>query len=416
MDPVKRNFTFGTLHEGIWGLSFGLVNPITVAQQVLADLGGNAEMAGLLAALMFAGMNAPQVLSAFFIPPHWTSPQRTALMHLPAISITGLTAAVLYQPLGFPEAWRLPAYLASMLAFFFLIGCIVPHWIACHGRNIPDKMLGRFFGTAFGLSGLTGIAGGVLAQQWILAGGLEWGYAACFAAALPLQLFSVGSLALTKSIGDAPSPAGRFADYVKEQWGNVRHNRTFQVFGLIAILMQLTTASGMLFTSYLNTQGNAQAVVGWTTAFIQIGSVVGAVLLGWLEDWKGPRAALALAFVVFLASLGWINAGLGLKMSTVAFAGSGFFNTAFPVVTTYLVLTLAPKGRQLVFTGLFNTLMAPWALAPIALGWIAETWSYQAAFVVSAAASLLALLLLSVLRGFGKPPAGGSLALNPETL
>ena len=41
------------LHEGLWGLSFGLIFPFTVMQQALLDMGGNTQMAGVLAAFLF---------------------------------------------------------------------------------------------------------------------------------------------------------------------------------------------------------------------------------------------------------------------------------------------------------------------------------------------------------------------------
>ena len=323
-------------------------------------------------------------------------------MHLPAIFMAALAGLVLWGPLNLDPQLRSTLFIACITVFFLFLGCLIPHWIACHGRNIPDNILGRYFGVMFGVAGITGIAGGALAQHWIAQGGLDWGYSACFALAVPVELLSVVMLAATRPIGEAPTPAGVLRAYLAEQWQNIRYNKTFQIFGVLAALMQLTTASGMLYTSYLNTLGEANTVVGWTTAILHGGTVAGAIVLGNLSDSRGPRWALGVGFLVFLASLVWINAGLSLFASSGSFFGLGFFNASFPVVTTYLVLTLAPKGRQLVYTGLFNSLMAPWALAPIALGVLAERAGYSAAFLVSGLAASLALILLIKVSDFGE--------------
>ena len=391
MNPtVRRNFILGVAHECLWGFAFGMTNPFTVAQQGLVDLGGDARMAGLLGALIFACLNGPQLLTAFLLPPRFSERWRLAVLHVPAIACTAAAAAVGGGLFGLgPEAAR-AAWLAAVAGHFLFLGLVVPYWIACLGRLVPADIRGRFFGASFGLAALLGVGGGWLAQRWINGGGLEWGYAACFGAAVPLQVLSAALFGFTRPLGEAPLPAGRLGAYLREQWGHLTGSRTFQVFGLFAVLMQVATASSSLFTPWLNTRGDAQALVAWTTSAIQLGTVAGALLLGAMLDSSGPRRALGLAFAVFLAGLGWIAAPLSLKAATAAFFGPGFFNSAFPVVTTYLVLSLAPRGRQLIYTGLFNSLMAPWAFfAPLALGWLAERHSYGAAFSVSAAACRL---------------------------
>src|ERR1019366_9036034 len=99
MNPSRKNFALGILHETLWGTSFALINPATILPLALKDLGGGAELAGLLVALLFGGLNTLQLFSAFYFSPRWSDPKWLALMHLPGIScIAGLSALFFFFP------------------------------------------------------------------------------------------------------------------------------------------------------------------------------------------------------------------------------------------------------------------------------------------------------------------------------
>jgi MFS family permease len=176
----------------------------------------------------------------------------------------------------------------------------------------------------------------------------------------------------------------------------------------VAILMQVASASGILFTVYLKDHSHVSS--GWFayfTAAFSLGSTAGALILGFLTDMKGSRTSLMVGFLGMLAGLAAV-----LEFRTEYLLGSsyffaGFFSSASSVVTTVVILDLAGHQHSVAHLGLFNTLLAPWtAFMPILLGQLAESAGYLPAFSISGAACVAGLAVLLRNRRFGKdnPP------------
>jgi len=409
MDPVKRNLTLGVVHECLWGAAQGFINPFTMLPLAAHDLGRSVADAGLLEASLFAGMNVVQLGAAFLFPPAWTEPRATAWMHAPALALTLATAVSLALPLGDELHWTL--LLAFVTAHWVCLGLVVPHWATLSSRNIPEAMLGRYFGWCFSASGLATVATGVLAARLAAQGGTRWGYAACFGAAFVIQVVSAWLLGLTRPLRQQPDPIPRLGGFLKDRWRQLFQGRLFLVFGVIVVLLQFATASTQLFTSFLKDHGARTSDFELFNPALAAGAMLGSVTLGWLMDHRGPRAALAAGLLPLLAGLGALSLGQGLGAGCAAFLCAGIFNMIFGSVLLPWILKLSPTGQQPAWMGLYNTLTAPWNfLAPWLLGRLAYSAGYAPAFGISAAAVLLAFGALAALGRHGGVQAARSAA------
>jgi MFS family permease len=397
MEPIRRNVALGVVHECLWGAAQGFINPFTMLPLAAHDLGRSVADAGLLEASLFAGMNVVQLASAFVFPASWTDAKPTAWMHAPALFFTLLTALGLALPLDDATHWTL--LLACVTAHWICVGMVVPHWATLSSRNIPEAMLGRYFGWCFSASGLATIFTGVLAARMAASGGTRWGYAACFGAAFILQVVSAWLLALTRPLRPRPDPVPPFGTFMKDRWKQLRSHRLFLYFGAIVVLLQFATGSTQLFTSFLKDRGAHTADFEVFNPALALGAMLGSVCLGWLMDRRGPRLALALGLLPLLAGLAALSWGSGMAAGSLAFLGAGVFNMVFGSVMLPWMLRLSDPGQQPAFMGLYSTLTAPWNfLAPWLLGRLAAHSGYGPAFGISAAAVLTCFAILVPLK------------------
>jgi MFS family permease len=402
MNQARKNILFGVAHETIWGLSFALVDPITTLQLALNDLGGNAELAGLLGGLLFALANAPQMLSAFLFHPRWSDPKWCSLMHLPCVACTLGLAALFYFFPGMEAGLKLKLYLLLAAGFFVAIGFVVPHWTSLISRCVPEGVRGRYFAWCFSMANLGGMLSGVLAARFITQGGLAWGYGLCFLLAALLQLGSISMLSRVRPLEPRHAPPSALGPFLREQWALITGNKAFAAFAMLFVLMQFCGAPYALFTDFLKGRGLDTAWWGLYNAAKNFGGMLGSFLIGYLADKHGPRRGLYWAFAGMLFALILMPLPLHPAWAAGGFFGGGFFNSAFPVVNLYLFMQLAAPGQITAFTGTFSTLTSPVVfLAPLVTGWLAEKAGYPAAFALSAAACLGAILVVWRSRGFG---------------
>lgn len=406
MIQARKNMVFGVMHETVWGISFALIDPVTTLQLALNDLGGNAELAGLLAGMLFALVNLPQMLSAFIFDPRWTDPKWCAAMHIPALSCTAMLAALFTFFPSMDTALKLRLYLLITAAFFVLIGFVVPHWIGLISRCVEEGVRGRYFAWCFSLANLGGMASGALAAHWIVQGGQAWGYGLSFWACFVLQVISVSLLVLLKPLSERHKAPGKLAEFLKAQWVTVRHNKGFAAFAVVFILMQFCGAPFSLFTDYLKERGVETKWWGLYNASKNFGGVLGSFLIGYLADHYGPRKGLYWAFAAMIGSIILMPLSLHPAVSASAFFGGGFYGSAFPVINLYLFILLAAPGETSAFTGTFSTVTAPVVfIAPLVIGSLATHVGYPLAFGVSLAACIVAMLTVWRSKDFGVKPA-----------
>ena len=396
LDQTTKNFRLGVVHECLWGLAYGMVNPLTMLSMAASDLGASASGIGAFEALCFTGINAVQLASAFLFSPRWTEPRLTALMHWPAILATALGAALFLPGLKLDPDLRLLLFATTFVVHWVAIGFVVPFWGAMAERNIPSALHGRYFGMSFAISNLLGAGSGALAARWVAAGGLQWGYSLCFGLAMLLQTLSVVVLAYTRPLKPAPEAPGPLRPFLKEQAKQLREHPALQSYLVLLFLLQLGSASVALFTAHYKALGVPNADFDVFNASLALGSMVGCLGLGYLVDWKGGRVALAAALLPMLAALFILLLKLPPAWGTGAYFGGGTFSGVWGAVCFPLVLRYAPQGKTIAFLGLASTLGSLTNLMPLALGALADYAGYQATFALSVAGCLACLAFVAL--------------------
>jgi MFS family permease len=150
--------------------------------------------------------------------------------------------------------------------------------------------------------------------------------------------------------------------------------------GLDAPLSSIVQAAGAYFLAY----GLLQPVWGMVSDSLGLVRTVRLTLL------CAGLASLASAFA-------WSPLALGL---TRGIAG-GFFGSVYPSSLIYLGDTVPADRRQRDITRLMVGVALGTALASVGGGFVAQVWTWRAAFVVTGVA---ALVLAVVLRGLPAPP------------
>jgi predicted MFS family arabinose efflux permease len=275
---------------------------------------------------------------------------------------------------------------------------VTPHWASLSSRNVPAPLLGRYFGWAFAASGLCTVFTGVWAARLAAAGGTRWGYAACFGLAFVIQLASLLLLAATRPLAPAPDPAPPLRAFLAERWREARRSRVLKLFGALMVLLAFGGAATQLFAVFLRDHGFGDLSFEAFNPALSVGGMLGSVSLGWLMDKRGPSAALRGCLVALCCALALLLlAPTALWPASAAMACAGLFNAAFGSVMLPWMLRLSSKGQVPAFSGLYGTLTAPWNFfAPMILGRVAQSHGYGAAFSVSAAAAMAALLALAL--------------------
>jgi MFS family permease len=133
-------------------------------------------------------------------------------------------------------------------------------------------------------------------------------------------------------------------------------------------------------------------------------SILGGVIMGNIADRSGNRSALIITSIFFVGALIWLVVAKELRMlyllaAIFGFGYGGLFTLESPIVAK--LFGLSSHGAVMGYAGV--GFMIGGALGPVFAGRMFDiTGSYQTAFLVSAAASVIALILALLLRLGGK--------------
>jgi predicted MFS family arabinose efflux permease len=286
-------------------------------------------------------------------------------------------------------------FLLGIAAFTLGVGLTIPHWMVGTSRCIPENIRGRYFGLCFFLAGLLGSFTSRTSALWAARGGLEWGYGASFLAAGFLQAASVATLVFWQPLEKAPAPRTQallpFLRKLLPQ-GEINAWVLFLFLNLGFIFMN---AAGSQYTVDLReSRQMAKEVFALLAPAVSLGGMVGAFLIGYLTDHRGPRTALAGAVTAAAVSLGFIAFSPANAWQAFSFFGSGYAGSAF-IGNMLVILVLSGKFHPSTKVGILNTFLAPFSFgAPFLAGLLAERFGYGAAYAFSGAAVLGAAALL----------------------
>ncbi|MBX6371012.1 MAG: MFS transporter, partial [Acidothermus sp.] len=136
----------------------------------------------------------------------------------------------------------------------------------------------------------------------------------------------------------------------------------------------------------------SSVMVGALFTVMLVGSVVGPAVAGWMADRWGrravllvvyPTAAIFLVAYVFVGSVIWALALVGLFVGVFAYAES-------PLVQALFADTTEGAAARSVFGIYFAVAYGVGALWQVVVGWLVSTYGFRTAFVVMAISFVVA--------------------------
>jgi MFS family permease len=293
---------------------------------------------------------------------------------------------------------------ALLLAAFFLcwlvmhacIGANTPGYYKLIAKTIPAERRGRLYGFGGALSGLLGAGAALLAGRFLGDWGFPDGYAACFLASFVVMAVTVLPLGFMREAAQPPEAVPERIG-VRRALALVVEDRRLLWLGVVVALFSLNGMASAFYTLYAiqRFQAGAEAVAQFT-AVLMATRTVAYLLVGWLGDAKGNRAALqvstfagiAAALTALLApDLGWMYA---------VFAWNEVATLGWGVCAINYVLELCPPERSGTYTAVYGVVSGPFRVVlPLFGGAFAAAVGFAPLFAAAAVGGLLALALLT---------------------
>jgi MFS family permease len=161
----------------------------------------------------------------------------------------------------------------------------------------------------------------------------------------------------------------------------------------------LATMSFAFYIIYAKTAfGMDEFTAGVLTATLTIAQTVANLGMGWLGDKFGHRSMLVLGALAMTASslLAWWAPSL--DWFYLIFILEGLANVAIWTVSMAITVEFGTEAERPTYIGLSNTLVSPFSImAPLIGGWLVDTVSYQATFMIAVILALLTAFVLGVL-------------------
>ncbi|MGC9467309.1 MAG: MFS transporter [Anaerolineae bacterium] len=408
----RRNFWCLALDFCFFGVGMAFFGPSTVLPSFLTTLGASATVIGFLATLQRAGWLMPQLVAARYLA---DKPFKKPFILIPAaisrsmlLLLAGFVVATKAQPSGL----MILVTLLSLAIFWIGDGLGSLAWFDFLSKSIPPRRRGRLTGVGQVLSGLFSFLAG-FAVEWMLSDrGPKFpvNYAALFALGFAMLAGSFISISLgIEEEGVTASRVPSWREYLPQLGHVLRHDHAFRRY---LITRQIFSLSGLATPFYmtfaLDELHLPSQVAGRYTSVGVVGSIIAAILFGWLNERHGTLRAsqvsipvtaavpvLALLIPRFITDPTWLAWAYALVFLTMNASMSCYL----PAWTAF-VLEWASDTERPLYVGLTNSLNGLTALFST-LGGLILQWTgdnYQFLFILTLVGTLIALPL-----SFGLP-------------
>ncbi|MFO0944986.1 MAG: hypothetical protein U1D30_03425 [Planctomycetota bacterium] len=378
--------SFFVLQRAAW--VFKLESVIVPA--FLDSLGGGATARGFLPILARVGNSLPP----FFIAP---SIERLPRMKNYLACLTLMEGAP-WLILGILLWWMRPVnawvwqigYLTLYAIFAAVNGVTTLTHGALQGKLIPPPRRGALFAYSNFGGSLLGVS---LVFVWMLpyldlAAGPS-GFTSVFLATGFLFLLNAASAGCFREPASKVTPhADSLLVFLKQSIVSLRTDRAFRRLMIVVSMFYFFLVLFPHYASHGRKQvGALSADLAVWVVVQNIGLGVGSMLLGPIADRRGYRIAftmilIGLAIIPLLAiGIGLLGPAWGRPLYSIVFLCLGLAPASQRILANY-VLEFAPADQQARYLGIVNvTQLVPLTASPL-VGWMMETFSYEAAFLL----------------------------------
>jgi MFS family permease len=380
----RRNY-YANLFEGaLFIASLGILSVQTVLPAMVVGLGGSNLMVGALSVIFYMGASLPQIFAARFsatLP--WKKPWAVLAGMFQRVFVLFMALVILIFGGSHPEL-ALPLFMVVYALAQISAGISAPGWFDFYAKITSLHRRGRLSGLRNSVGGVGAFLAGILFTLFLGWFAFPTNYGLALLVAFLLQLASI--LLFFRLIEVEPSatdpPRKTFA-YLKELPGILKRDPAFRRFMAAAIVATPGMMPVAFFTAYaLKTFSVGESVVGLFTLIMVAFQVLSALVSGFLADRFGNKVVLVVSSTaLFCASLlALLAPTVGVFALVFAFVGINLG----PEVMARLNISVefCPVEKRSTYVGLMNTLLAPFYLAALAGGAIADLFGYEALFAV----------------------------------
>jgi MFS family permease len=392
----RWNFTVNLLDGASFWFGISFASGSTIGPLFVTKLSDDPLPVGILAVIAQAGWFLPQLFTANAV-------ERLARKK-PVVINMGFFLERLPMFLLVLAA-SIAAGNANLALVLFLLGygwhtvgagVIATAWQDLIARCFPVESRGRFMGLTTFIGTAMGTAGAGL-SAWLLA---TFPFPQNF-----VYTFSIAALGITLSwvflalTREPVQPVTNARQSTRQFWaglrGILRRDRNFRRFLVARLLLALSgMGQGFITVAAVRRWDVADGVVGGFTAAMLLGQSAGNLLFGVLADRYGHKLSLELGglFGLLAFVVAWL-APAPIWYYLVFFC-LGLFLGSIIVSGILVVLEFAEASRRPTYVGLANTGVGLAAtVAPLVGAGLAAV-SYSLLFALSAAAGLLAIILM----------------------
>ncbi len=398
---IQRNLRFnvfiGMVDAAFFGFGWGFSSFGTIIPLFVSQMTDSAILIGLIPAIHAVGWQLPQLFTANQVA--------RLRRYKPMVMLMTVHERLPFMGLAL-AAWLLPAWGASIiLPFTFLLliwqglgsGFTANPWQSMIAKIIPSESRGSFFGAQAAVANIVISGAAVLAGYLLDLLDSPLDYALCFLIASLGYWASMGILAFTRELSDYNKEIPPSHTSVFQGMGDIlRRDKNFAAFMAARILYQFAAMGFAFYIVYgLRRFGMDTITAGYLTATLTIAQTIANAGMGWLSDRVGHKKMLVVGMVsVALSSLlAW--AAPALEWFYLVFIISALANVAYWTIGMVLVVEFGSEAERPLYIGMSNTLVAPFTIiAPILGGWIADSFGYQATFLLSALGGVIVTLMM----------------------
>jgi MFS family permease len=398
----RRNFIVNAVDMMVWLFGTSFISVSAILPVYASRLTESPILIGLIPAFVDAGWFLPQLFLAPFVE---KMPRK-----YPAVMVLGAVERLPFVVMPFVVWWIGAAQVASEVAiaiFLALIavraissGIVAAPWQELMAKVIPVTHRGRFFGVAHFAGQLLGVGGAGLATYLLAALPYPQNFVWCFAVGAVFIVVSYVFTALTKEPALPPPPHAHAAaldrDYARRLLAILRQNVNFRNY-LISRWFSYAggMAAGFLAVYAVEHFQLDDSVAAIFTGILYAAGVAGYATWGPIGDRLGHKRVMEFAALLWLLALGTALLAPAAWGFYLVFALVGFSSSAGVLSDINLAMEFGPEAERPTYIGLTRTFTGPALLiAPVAGGWLAQTWSYPTLFAVSLALALIGGALL----------------------
>lgn len=405
---LRLNYTVNILDGAFFGFGMSFASFSTVIPLFVATMTDSAILIGLISSIHVLGFQVPQLLVANSIArlPRF-KPMVMVMTIQERLPFLGLALiALFYNQIG--------NLTAIILTYLMLIwqglgaGFTANPWQNLIGKVIPGEYLATFFGLQSSAANLLGSGAAIVAGLILEKYAFPNNFAYCFLITSLFMVISYFALAMTRESPRKNVIKREAQTPLKDSIVRIlKSDRNFNWFLVSRSLVQFGTMAFNFYTVYAVTRlGAGEVAVGALTSVLMITQVVSNPALGWLSDRWSRKGVLTLgALAISISSLlAWFAPSAAWLYPAMALAGVA--NTASWAVSMAITLQFGKEDDRPTYVGMANTFIAPATIiAPLLGGWLADSASYQATFLLAASAGLISAVVFFIfLRDPQKQP------------